>query len=53
MPVVEGHGQVIVNHVTSRLESYSLAVFSQKRKVTDPRDHFYAITGLMKNPFNG
>lgn len=53
MPVFEGLGQVIEDHVTNRLESYSLAVFSQKHKVTDPRDHFYAITGLMKNPFNG
>lgn len=53
MPVVEGLGQVIEDHATNRLDPYSLAVSSQKRKATDPRDHFYAITGLMKNPFNG
>lgn len=53
MPVVEGLGQVIEDHTTNRLEPYSLAVFSQRRKATDPRDHIYAITGLMKNSFNG
>lgn len=48
MPIVEGLAQVIEDHGTNRLEPCSLAVFSQKRKATDPRDHIYAITGLSK-----
>ena len=52
MPVVKDLGKVIDDNAAGKLVPISLALLSQERKATDPRDHFYAITGLMKNPFN-
>ena len=53
MRLVTDLGQAIEDYATNKLVPISLALLSQERKAFDPRDHFYAITGLMKNPFNG
>ena len=53
MRMVRGLGRVMTNYAANRLVPISLALMSRERKATDPRDHFYAITGLMKNPFTG
>ena len=50
MRLVKGLGRVIDDYAADRLVPILLALLSQERKATDPRDHFYAITGLMKNP---
>ena len=52
MRTVKDLGKVIDDGAAGKLVPISLATLSQERKATDPRDHFYAITGLMKNPFN-
>lgn len=51
MRLVKDLGNVISNNAAGRLVPVSLALLSQRREATDPRDHFYAITGLMKHPF--
>ena len=51
MALVKDLGGVIDDHAANILVPVKLALLSQKRKATDPRDHLYAITGLMKNPF--
>ena len=51
MRLVKDLGKVIDDGADGKLLPISLAFLSQGRKATDPRDHFYAITGLMKNPF--
>ena len=51
MALIKDLGMIIDDHAASILVPIKLALLSQKRKATDPRDHFYAITGLMKNPF--
>ena len=52
MQIVMDLGRVIDEGAAGELAPVSLAFLSQQRKATDPRDHFYAITGLMKNPFD-
>lgn len=51
MRLVGELGKIISNNTIGRLAPISLALLSQERKATDPRDHFFAITGLMKHPF--
>ena len=51
MSLVKDLGRVIDDHAANKLVPIKLALLSHDRKATDPRDHFYAITGLMKNPF--
>ncbi len=53
MRLVKDLGKIIDDHAAGKLVPISLALLSQERKATDPLDHFYAITGLMTNPFNG
>ena len=51
MRIIKDLGKVINDSADGKLVPISLALLSQERKATDPRDHFYAITGLMKHPF--
>ena len=51
MSLVKDLGRVIDDYAADVLIPVKLALLSRERKATDPRDHFYAITGLMKNPF--
>ena len=53
MRVVSDLGRVMTRFAANTLVPISLALMSRERKATDPRDHFYAITGLMKNPITG
>ena len=53
MSVLMWLGKVINDYATNRLTPIGIALLSSRRKASDPRDHFYAITGLMKNPHNG
>lgn len=53
MRVVKDLGRVMADYAANRLVPISLALMSRERKATNPRDHFYAITGLMKNPISG
>ena len=53
MRVVRDLGRVMTEYAANRLVPIQLALMSRDRKATDPRDHFYAITGLMKNPITG
>ena len=53
MRLVKDLGKLIDDHAAGKLVPISLALLSKERKATDPLDHFYAITGLMTNPFNG
>lgn len=43
-------GNIISKNAAGGLAPLSLALLSHERKATDPRDHFFAITGLMKHP---
>lgn len=53
MRVVSGLSRVMTGFAANTLVPISLALMSRERKASDPRDHFYAITGLMKNPITG
>ncbi len=51
--MVTALGRVMTERAANRLVPIRLALMSRERKATDPRDHFYAVTGLMKNPITG
>lgn len=53
MRIVKSLGRVMTNYAANRLVPISLAFMSQERKATDPRDHCYAVTALMKDPITG
>ena len=53
MRTVNSLAKVIDAYGANKLVPISLALLSQERKATDPRDHFYALTALMRNPFTG
>ena len=53
MRIVSDLGEVMDEYATNKLTPGRIVLLSWRRKAADPRDHFYAITGLMKDPHNG
>ena len=50
MRIVSDLGDVMDEYATNKLTPGGIVLLSWRRKAADPRDHFYAITGLMKDP---
>ena len=53
MSVIMHLVKVIIDYANNKLTPIRIVLLSWTREAADPRDHFYAITGLMKDPHNG
>lgn len=52
-PIVRDLGNLIDAYAANNLVPLRLALSSRNRKATDPRDHIYALSALMKTPYTG